>query len=111
MATEYFHLGVVQSAASGTVQPFGTVSLGATVFKPDGAWGNEWFFSAIFGAGAKIYATESVGFRLQGRLLAPMRWGGGGLWCGPAGCTVGAASYTTLVQVDISAGVMIILGD
>lgn len=112
MSVDYWQIGglnVFQMPGS-SVAPFGGLTLGASHFKPkDTARGDEWFFSATLGAGVKIYASERIGIRLQGRLLMPFQWGGGGLWCGTGGCSIGVGTSSVFLQGDFSAGLMIVL--
>jgi hypothetical protein len=111
MTIEYLQLGIVRPLQMGKVQPFGVVGIGAASFSPDDTqYGTEWLFAAHLGGGAKIFLSESIGVRLQGRILLPMSFGGGGLWCGTGGCSVGLGSYTTFVQFDFNAGIVISLG-
>jgi hypothetical protein len=108
---EYWQLGVVRPLQMGKVQPYGVVGVGAASFNPVGStWGTEWLFAAHFGGGAKIFLSESIGLRLQARALLPMTFGGGGLWCGTGGCSVGVGSYSTFIQFDFTAGLTIVLG-
>ena len=108
---EYWQLGVVRPLQMGKVQPYGVVGVGAASFNPVGStWGTEWLFAAHFGGGAKIFLSESIGLRLQARALLPMTFGGGGLWCGTGGCSVGVGSYSTFIQFDFNAGLTIVLG-
>jgi hypothetical protein len=111
MAIEYLQIGIVRPLQMGKVQPFGIVGIGAASFSPDDTkFGTEWLFAAHLGGGAKIFLSESIGVRLQGRILLPMSFGGGGLWCGTGGCSVGVGSYSTFVQFDFNAGIVISLG-
>ena len=111
MIIEYWQLGIVRPLQMGKVQPYGVVGLGAASFNPVGStWGTEWLFAAHLGGGAKIFLSKSIGIRLQGRILLPMTFGGGGFWCGPGGCNVGLGSYTSFVQFDFNAGLVIALG-
>ena len=111
LIVEYYQIGVVRPLQMGKVQPYGVVGLGAASFNPVGStWGTEWLFAAHFGGGAKIFLSESIGLRLQGRLLLPMTFGGGGLWCGTGGCSIGVGSYSSFIQFDFNAGIVISLG-
>lgn len=108
---EYWQLGIVRPLQMGKVQPYGVVGLGAASFNPVGqTWGTEWLFAAHLGGGAKIFLSKSIGLRLQGRILLPMTFGGGGFWCGTGGCSVGLGSYASFVQFDFNAGLTIALG-
>jgi hypothetical protein len=111
MIIEYYQLGVVRPLQMGKVQPYGVVGLGAASFNPVGStWGTEWFFAAHLGGGVKISMSKSIGLRLQGRMLLPMTFGGGGVWCGTGGCSVGMGSYSSIIQFDFNAGIVITLG-
>ena len=111
LIVEYWQIGVVRPLKMGKVQPYGIVGLGAASFNPVGStWGTEWLFAAHFGGGVKVLLSESVGLRFQGRALLPMTFGGGGLWCGTGGCSIGVGSYSSFIQFDFNAGVVISLG-
>jgi hypothetical protein len=110
IVTHYFHIGGVYGVRQGNVMPFGSLTLGATLFHPkEEDVSDEWRFSATFGLGAKIYVSERVGLRLQGRLMMPFQWGGGGLWCGTGGCSAGVGTSTTILQGDLTGGLIILL--
>jgi len=106
--THYMQLGGVYGLQRNNVLPFISLSFGAVLFHPTSArYSDEWFFSASLGGGLKFYLTERVGLRLQARALFPLIWGSGGLWCGTGGCSVGIGSTTTIVQGDVTAGLII----
>jgi hypothetical protein len=110
IATHYFHVGGVYGVRRGNVMPFGSLTLGATLFHPkENNLSDEWRFSATLGLGAKLYLSERVGVRLQGRLMMPFQWGSGGLWCGPGGCSIGVGTTTTILQGDLTGGLIILL--
>ncbi|MCK5703434.1 MAG: hypothetical protein KAI29_19885, partial [Cyclobacteriaceae bacterium] len=91
--------------------PYTLATLGATLFDAkDSSLNDEWRFSISFGIGGKFYLSDKFGIRLQTRLLMPMTFSGGGMWCGTGGCSVGAAGWITLVQFDFTAGVFVRLG-
>ena len=111
LIVEYYQIGVVRPLKMGKVQPYGVVGLGAASFNPVGSnWGTEWLFAAHFGGGAKIFLSKSIGLRFQGRILLPMTFGGGGMWCGGGGCSVGVGAYSSFIQFDFNAGIVISLG-
>ena len=110
MTAHYFQIGVLNEMQQGQVVPFGIVSLGAAIFEPDKATlTTEWFFAASLGIGAKVFLSDRLGLRFQGRLLLPMRFAGGGLWCGTGGCNIGVGSSTSFVQADLQAGLIFAL--
>jgi hypothetical protein len=114
MNTHYFQVGALYEMKKSPKQkayPYGLITLGVALFDPiDPKYSDEWRFSVSFGGGGKINLSERVGLRLQGRILLPMTFSGGGMWCGTGGCSVGAAGWITLVQFDFTAGVFIRLG-
>jgi len=116
ITSEYYHIGATQLAPlSDVVEGFGSLSLGLTRYDPKTQVpvlgfipGDEWFFSAMFGAGLRVNVSERVGLRFQGRLMAPMRFSGLGLFCGTgSGCSVGAGSYAAIIQGDFSGGLIL----
>ena len=110
---EYWQIGVVREVPmqSKKFTPYGVVGLGAANFNPVGSmWSDEWFFAAHFGGGLKMFFSDAIGIRLQARALFPFSFSGGSLWCGTGGCSVGIGSYTSLMQFDFTAGLIIALG-
>jgi len=114
MNTHYFQVGAqyeMKNSPKQKAYPYALVTLGAVLYDPqDPKVSDEWRFSVSFGGGGKINLSERVGLRLQGRILLPMTFSGGGMWCGTGGCSVGAAGWITLVQFDFTAGVFVRLG-
>jgi hypothetical protein len=107
MSVEYFHIGGVGGVKQGNILPFGMITLGATRFAYDTVGADDiWKFSVILGFGAKIYASDLIGLRIQGRLPFTFVSGGAGIGCGFNGCyaTVGGSG---IAQFDVSAGLMI----
>ena len=114
MNTHYFQLGAQYEFRKTKKQkafPYTIATLGATLFDAkDASLSDVWRFSVAFGGGGKFYLGENIGLRLQGRLLMPLIFSGGGLWCGTGGCSVGVGSWANLVQFDFTAGVFVRLG-
>ena len=114
MNTHYFQVGShyeFKKSPKQKAYPYALVTLGAVLFDAqDPKISDEWRFSVSFGGGGKINLSKAIGLRLQGRILLPMTFSGGGMWCGTGGCSVGAAGWITLVQFDFTAGVFIRLG-
>ncbi|MCK5407661.1 MAG: outer membrane beta-barrel protein [Candidatus Krumholzibacteria bacterium] len=107
MSVEYFQVGAVGGVKQGNILPFGMMTLGATRFAYDTpGQGDTWKFSMIFGLGAKIYATDRIGLRVQARLPFTLVSGGAGIGCGFDGCytTVGGSG---IAQFDVSAALML----
>ncbi len=111
MNIHYFQVGGVWEMGRGKARPFGAFTVGATLFDAkDATRSDEWLASMTFGGGGKFDLSKSIGIRLQARILVPLIFSGGGLWCGTGGCGVGVGSYTPFVQFDLTAGVYITLG-
>jgi Outer membrane protein beta-barrel domain len=114
MNTHYFQVGALYEFRESRKQkafPYTIATLGATLFDTkDASLSDEWRFSVAFGLGGKFYLGKNIGLRLQTRLLMPLTFSGGGLWCGTGGCSVGVGAWTSLVQFDFTAGVFIRLG-
>ena len=109
MAVEYYHIGALQKLRGpGDFGPFTVLTIGATRFAPDSnEYGDEWLFSMAFGLGVKVPVGERFALRLQGRLLMPIQWAGGGLWCGTGGCGIGLSGGSSIIQGDVTAGLAI----
>ena len=113
LASEYFHIGALQEVMSGKVRPFGNISIGLAVFTPQNReFDTDVSFSFNFGGGVKVYLTDMVGIRLQGRLMMPVYFTGVGFGCGigTGGASCGGAGLSSvLLQGDFSAGLIISL--
>ncbi len=110
MTVEYYQIGGLyeQDLNARTLKGFGLFSLGATRFAPKPSeYKEEWVFSATLGLGLKAYLSPRFGLRFQGRMLIPMRWSGGGMWCSTGGCNIGVGTGSVILQADVSAGIII----
>jgi hypothetical protein len=111
MNVHYFQVGGVWEMGRGKSRPFMAFTVGATLFDAkDATLSDEWLASLTWGIGGKFDLSKNFGIRLQGRILIPLVFGGGGLWCGTGGCSVGVGSWSPFVQFDLTAGVYIRLG-
>jgi len=105
MAIDYFQLGAVKELKKGKVVPFGMGSLGITWFNmTTHGVSDHVSFSAALGGGLKLFFSDRIGIRLQGRLLLPMYFSGGGLFLG-----IGSGGPST--GVGVSTGVLTVQGD
>jgi hypothetical protein len=114
MNTHYFQIGAQYEFRKSPKQkafPYTLATLGATLFDAkDPTLSDEWRFSVAFGGGGKFYLSDKIGLRLQARMLMPMTFSGGGMWCGGGGCSAGVGAWAVLVQFDFTVGVFIRLG-
>lgn len=102
----YFQLGSQRIfGRNEQVQPFVLLSLGMTYFNRQF---NEdiYAFSGTFGAGVKIFLTDHIGIRLQGRFMVPMYFGGIGFSVGTGGASGGAYWGAYALQGDFSGGLI-----
>ena len=116
VSTNYFQLGVISAFTkqNPNIVPFGSFSLGATLFSLD-EYADTWRFSITAGLGAKFMFSEHIGVMLRGRLMLPMTFAGVGGYCGVgtggSGCGLSVNSWATIVQGDFNAGLIIKLGN
>lgn len=110
MGIHYFQVGGVYGLPQGMTVPYGVLTIGATWFDPQTSdYGSEWRFSATAGAGVKVFPSERIGIRLEGRLMMPFQFSGGSLWCGTGGCSVGIGTGTAILQGNVTGGLIIAL--
>ncbi|KPJ94909.1 MAG: hypothetical protein AMJ53_04155 [Gammaproteobacteria bacterium SG8_11] len=108
MSVQYFHVGGTAEVAKGGTTSFVSGSLGATYFDPDtSGYSSETLFSFSFGMGLLKEISKNFAFRVQGRLLIPIQYGGGSMFCGSGGCAIGVSGGTTILQGDVTAGIAI----
>ncbi len=109
VATQYFHVGAVKELIyEGVVRPYGTGSLGATIFSDrEGYYSDKWRFSIGLGGGLKLFPTERIGFRLQARMLVPMYFNGIWFGVGTGGGSGGVSTSSSIVQGDFTGGLIL----
>lgn len=110
----YIQIGGVREAQldNAKIVPFGAFTLGATYFSPtDNTVNDSWKFSMTLGAGLKIWFSDRVGIRLQGRMLMPMYFGGAGVYFGTGGSGISVGAGSSIIQGDFTGGLIIGLGD
>ena len=103
----YFLIGATNYFGQGKLQPFVLGSLGVSWIdlKDNATYDDVVLFALAFGGGLKAYITQSIGIRLQGRLLMPISFNG--VWFGTGGLGL---TGNILLQGDFSAGLVIGLG-
>ena len=121
MSVNYFQLGFLRAVKQvDKITMYGIGSLGATLFSPSGEDYNEspedyyyqdwWLFSVTVGGGAKIWFSEKIGLRLEGRLMMPITWAGGGFAVGSGGSGFYVGGGSAILQASLTAGIIIALG-
>ena len=68
-------------------------------------------FAITLGGGIKIMPSDKIGIRLQGRLLMPMYFAGVGLWAGTGGGGASVNGGIPIIQGDLTAALVIRLGE
>lgn len=112
LGVEHYQIGALREFQEGQIAPFAKVNLGATRYVQTSN-GDEryWLFSAGIGVGAKIWFSDKVGLRLNGNLMLPMEFSGGGIFCGigtgGSGCSTGVTFNVPLVHFELGAGLII----
>lgn len=104
--------GTNQISESGRMQTYLLGTFGVTHFAPRNSrdpnvnYSSETLFSMNFGLGMDVMLTKHVGLNLQGRLLLPFNYYGGSLFCGNGGCNIGISGGSSLLQADVTAGLV-----
>ncbi len=120
VVSNYFQIGAISkfyNSRSTNVQPFGSVSLGATWFDPTAnenskydSYTDVWRFSIIAGLGVKFMFSDRVGVMVRGRLMMPMSFAGTSFYVGTGGAGLALNSWVAPLQGDFNAGLVIKLG-
>jgi hypothetical protein len=113
VSVQYFQVGALYQITKGEVaQPFFGMHMGAVLFSPSGtaqglSLDDQWNFTISFSGGVKLYMSEKFGVRLQGRLLMPMYFSGGGMYVGTGGAGFSVGAGIPIVQGDLGVGVFL----
>lgn len=97
-------------SAGSTVVPYGGISLGATMYDPDGDYDSETMFTLTATAGVTKYTSEKMGLTMRADLIMPIDWSGGTVWVGTGGSGVGLGGTSYFTQIALSAGLTFRLG-
>ena len=108
----YYQIGGVREFPNGNIVPFGAFTLGAVQFTPSDVNISEtWRFSVTLGGGVKIWLSDHIGIRLQGRLLMPLYFQGVSLYAGTGGSGMGVGAGVPILQGDFMGGLIFAFGD
>jgi hypothetical protein len=104
----YIQVGGLHQIQKGKVAPFGMFGAGVAIFAPE----NDRFETAVRFAmsgalGMKIYLSESIGLRVQGRLFIPVYFTGGSVWVGTGGGGAAVSGGIPVVQGDLGGSIFI----
>jgi hypothetical protein len=102
---DYWHIGgnLLFGDSLDDGRGFLTFSLGATYINP-ADYSSETDFSFGFGGGGKFYFNDTIGVRIQGRLLSTYINSSTSWWCSYGCWTVSTGNY--LLQAEIDAGLI-----
>ncbi len=111
IATEYFFLSGLSDLgmAQGPIVPFGGAGVGMLVATPDSReLDTAYRFAFTLQGGIKADLSDKIALKFRAAMLAPMQWGSGGLFCSTgSGCNVGVGASTTILQGEVSGGVVV----
>jgi len=110
IGVHYFQLNALYEMGRGKTKPFLGAGAGIVMFSPsDSKYETNIYAAMNFSGGLKVYLSERVGLRLQGRLLMPLYVSGGGFYVGTGGAGVSVGAGIPIVQGDLSAGLIIVI--
>jgi hypothetical protein len=116
MNVNYFNLGGLRRLPlADNIEGFGAMRAGAVYFNSTANDVDDvWRFEVSLGGGIKVYLSDKIGLRFQGNMHLPLILSGGGLFCGigtgGSNCSVGVSSTSSIIQGDLSAGLVFRLG-
>lgn len=104
----YLQFGAAYHALVEAVQPYLSTTCGVVWFRPaDARYSGDWRLAFSTAMGVRLFFTEHVGLRFQGRVLFPVYFSKGGLWASVEGPGSGFHGGIPIVQTDLGAGVII----
>lgn len=112
VAVEYITLGIMRgSEFRQGINPFGGASFGMAILTPrENNLSQEIRIGINLQGGVNYFITEKVGVRMSVGMYAPLMFAGVGIFCGGGGCNTGVNAGSTILQGDLSAGVVVRLG-
>jgi hypothetical protein len=111
----YFTIGGLYKKNHNGITPFGGLGLGVGVFSPERReYDTSTRMAMNLQAGAIFDMSHRVGLKIRAAMLVPFQFSGGGLFCsagtGGSGCGVNVGASSSIIQGDISAGIVVNLG-
>ncbi len=108
MASNYIMIGSNKEFLQDKVRLFIGGDIGAAWFdSKDSSVSDLWLFAVDLKGGIKIYLSDRIGIRLQGRFLMPMDLSNSGLFVGLGGAGVTFGGTVFVFQGDFTAGLII----
>jgi opacity protein-like surface antigen len=108
VGVNYFQLNVTRGiSVNDKVEPYTTIGIGGVFFDPTSSKvPTLWKFAANLGVGVKYFVSDKIGLRFGVGFWAPIQGAGIGVGFGTGGAYVGASTYTTVVQMNASGGII-----
>jgi hypothetical protein len=105
---EYYHIGGTIGKGSGKVQSFMAATIGATHMVPKGPGLDALTKPSFsFGGGVKLFATDRIGLRLDGRWFGTVFNGSGSAFCSSGACAIELQGHL-FSQFVANAGLIIV---
>jgi opacity protein-like surface antigen len=115
VTSHYFQIGGLSVQHAGPLEPFFGLTIGGALYVPDtiqrqgGGTVNAqdtWRFAATLALGTKIWISDSVGIRLETRMLMPMVFNGGGFYFGTGGAGLTTSAGIPSLQFAFTGGLV-----
>ncbi len=111
----YFIASGIYEKPVGRAKPFGGIGLGLATAQLTELDSDVLVrLAASMQAGVQLELSELLGVKFRAALLAPLQFGGGGLFCGigtgGSGCSVSVGASSSILQGDFSAGLVLNIG-
>jgi hypothetical protein len=104
---DYIHFGATYHPGQKKVRPYVAASAGFTRMVPDSAgFSSETHLSLAVGGGTKVWLSDRVGLRFDGRFYFTFATGSASLFCGGSGCSF-SFSGGGFFQTELNAGVVV----
>ena len=116
ITVNYFQIGALKPFTyTDKIMPYGLFSLGLSQYNPTESFEDYWRFAINMGLGVKVSLSDMIGLRFQTKLYMPLYFAGVGFGCGigtgGASCGGGAGFGSEIVQLDMTGGLVIKLGE
>lgn len=115
VASHYFQIGGTSVQHAGPLEPFFGLTIGGALYMADTiALANgrtltpqdTWRFAATLALGTKIWMSDNIGVRLEGRMLMPMVFNGGGFYFGTGGAGLTTSAGIPSLQFAFTGGLV-----
>jgi opacity protein-like surface antigen len=114
ITSNYFQIGGTHTRRTERLELILGFTLGAAVFSPDNVTtqsgtrintSDTWRFATTLFLGTKIWLTQNIGVRLEGRLLTPILFQSAGFYAGTGGGGMAVAAGIPSVQFAFIGGI------